>query len=59
MSLMDKAKGILNTDKGEEISDHILDKASELAKGALGEDKSAKIDEVRDSIDKKIGTDGV
>ncbi|MDO5098257.1 MAG: antitoxin [Corynebacterium sp.] len=59
MGFMDKAKDMLNTDKAEEVSDQILDKASEMAKGALGEDKAAKIDEVRDTIDKKIGTDGV
>ncbi|MGP5245907.1 antitoxin [Corynebacterium flavescens] len=55
MGIFDKAKEVLNSDKGEEISDKVLDKASELAKGTLGEKYSDKIDGARDSIDEKIG----
>lgn len=57
MGIFDKAKKALNSDKGEEISDKVLDKASQFAKGALGEQHSGKIDSARKTIDEKLGKD--
>lgn len=57
MSLFDKAKDLLSSDKVEELSDSALDKAADLAKDTLGEEHADKIDSVRDSIDEKLGTE--
>lgn len=58
MSMFDKAKEFLNTDKGEEISDQILDKAAEAAEAKLGADKSEQIRSAREQIDSRIGNEG-
>ncbi|MCS4489385.1 Rv0909 family putative TA system antitoxin [Corynebacterium sp. ES2794-CONJ1] len=55
MSLADKAKQLLNSDQGEKFSDAALDKAADLAKEKLGEDKAAKIDSLREKADRKLG----
>ena len=57
MGIFDKAKDALNSDKGEELSDKGLDKAAEAAKGKLGEDKADKVDQARDAIDGKLGSE--
>lgn len=58
MSLMDKAKGLLNSEKGEQVTDSLLDKASDAAKSKLGEDKAAQVDKAREALDNKIGQQG-
>lgn len=58
MGVFDKAKDALNTDKGEQVSDSVLDKGADLAKGKLGEDKADKIDSARDQLDDRIGNEG-
>ncbi|MDO5031626.1 antitoxin [Corynebacterium sp.] len=58
MGIMDKAKDALNSDKGEEATDKVLDKGAEAAKGKLGEDKADKIDAARDKADEALGKQG-
>lgn len=50
-----KATEFLNSDKAEEQTDQVLDKAADLAKNKLGEDKADQVDKVRNAIDDKIG----
>ncbi|MGP6174521.1 Rv0909 family putative TA system antitoxin [Corynebacterium sp. A21] len=52
MSIFDKAKEALNN---EQHSDAALDKAADLAKGKLGEDKADQINQVRDQADDRLG----
>lgn len=52
MGIFDKAKDALNN---EQITDSGLDKAEELAKGRLGEDKAEQITGVRDQLDERVG----
>lgn len=52
MGLMDKAKDMLND---EETKDKVLDKAEELGKDKLGEDKADQIKKAREMADKHIG----
>ncbi len=54
MGIMDKAKDFLNN---EEYTDKALDKAADVAKQKLGEDKADKIDKARDAADKKLGSE--
>ena len=58
MGLLDGAKDFLHSDQAEEKSDQVLDKAEELAKKALGNEKADQIASVRDAIDAKIGNEG-
>lgn len=53
--LKNKASEALNSDKGEEISDQGLDKASEFAKEKSGGKFDDKIDSARDAADGKLG----
>lgn len=53
----DKVGEALNSDKAESISDKILDGAADLAKKVLPDEHDAKIDEIRDNVDKNIGKD--
>ncbi|ADH91942.1 antitoxin [Arcanobacterium haemolyticum] len=64
MSIFDKAKEALNSnkdilksDKAEEISDMVLDKAEDAAKKVAGEKHSDKISQVRGTLDSKIGNE--
>ncbi|WKE49870.1 antitoxin [Corynebacterium tuberculostearicum] len=57
MGIFDKAKDALNSDKGEELTDKGLDKAADVAKGKLGEDKADQIDKARDAADDKLGNE--
>ncbi|MCT2338050.1 antitoxin [Corynebacterium sp. p3-SID1056] len=57
MGIIDKAKGAMNSDKGEQVTDQGLDKAADAAKGKLGEDKADKIDQARDAADRKLGNE--
>ncbi|MDO5030827.1 MAG: antitoxin [Corynebacterium sp.] len=52
MGLMDKAKDMLND---EETTDKVLDKAEQLGKDKLGEDKADQIKKARDMADERIG----
>ena len=52
MGIFDKAKETL---ANEENTDKVLDKAEELAKSKLGEDKADQISKVRSVIDDKLG----
>ena len=57
MGIFDKAKDALNSDKGEELTDKGLDKAADVAKGKLGDDKADQIDKARDAADGKLGNE--
>lgn len=52
MGLIDKAKEALSN---EENTDQILDKAEQLGKNKLGEDKADQIKKVRDMADERLG----
>lgn len=52
MGIFDKAKEALGN---EETTDKVLDKAEDLAKSKLGDDKADQISKVRKVIDDKIG----
>ncbi|OHR24451.1 hypothetical protein HMPREF2787_09345 [Corynebacterium sp. HMSC061H03] len=52
MGLMDKAKEALSN---EENTDKVLDKAEQLGKEKLGEDKADQIKKVRDMADERLG----
>ena len=54
MGLMDKAKEALSN---EENTDKVLDKAEQLGKDKLGEDKADQIDKARDAADGKLGNE--
>ena len=53
----DKVEEVLKSEEAESISDKILDGVSDAAKKVLGEEHHAKIDEVRDTIDKAVGSE--
>lgn len=55
--IINKAKDMLGTEQGEQISDTVLDKASDLANQVTGGKFEGQIGGVRDSIDGAIGTD--
>lgn len=57
MGILDKAKDFLKSDEVEEKTDAVLDKVEELAAEKLDADKAAKVSEIREAIDKKIGND--
>ena len=57
MSMMDKAKGALDSDKGEQISDKGLDKAGQVADQKSGGNHDAQVDKGRDLADGKIGNE--
>ena len=52
MGIFDKAKEALGN---EENTDKVLDKAEDLAKSKLSDDKADQISKVRKVIDDKIG----
>lgn len=53
----DKINEALNSEQAEDISDKVLDAVSEAAKKVTPDEHDAKVDEVRDNLDKKIGTE--
>ena len=55
MSMMDKAQGALDSDKGEQASDKALDKADQVADQKTGGGHDAQVDKGRDLADGKIG----
>lgn len=50
-----KAKDFLNSDKGEEISDQVLDGAAGLANKVTGNKFSDRVEGARDAADDHIG----
>ncbi|WP_128773602.1 Rv0909 family putative TA system antitoxin [Actinomyces oricola] len=56
-NLKKAATGALSSEKGEKISDQVLDKAGEAAKKATGGKFSSQVDAARDAADKAIGTE--
>ncbi|MCU4298865.1 antitoxin [Brevibacterium permense] len=55
--LTNKAKDALNSDKGEEISDQGLDKASDAANNVTGGKFEDQINQGRDGADDKFGNE--
>ena len=53
--LKKKAEGVVSSDKVEEVSDKVLDKASEAAKKVTGGKFDSQVDSARDAADKAIG----
>jgi len=53
----EKINAALNSEQAEDISDKVLDGVSEAAKKVTPDEHDAKIDDVRENIDKKIGTE--
>lgn len=53
----DKVGDALKSDKVEEISDKVLDGVAGATKKVAGEKHHDKIDDVRDNIDKAIGSE--
>lgn len=53
----DKINEALNSEQAEDISDKVLGAVSDAAKKVTPDEHDAKIDEVRDNLDKKIGTE--
>ena len=58
MGIFDKAKDALNSEKGEQISDSVLDKGADVAQDKLGEDKADQSKQGRDKLDDQIGNAG-
>lgn len=55
--LTNKAKDAMNSDKGEEITDQGLDKASDAANNVTGGKFEDQINKVRDGADDKLGNE--
>ncbi|PHP53181.1 antitoxin [Actinomyces ruminis] len=55
--LKKKAEGVVSSDKVEEVSDTVLDKAAEAAKKVTGGKFDSQVDSARDAADKAIGND--
>lgn len=55
--LKKKAEGVVSSDKVEETSDKVLDKAAEAAKKVTGGKFDSQVDSARDAADKAIGND--
>lgn len=55
--LTNKAKDAMSSDKGEELSDQGLDKATDFANDKTGGKFDDQINKGRDGVDGKIGND--
>lgn len=53
----DKIGETLNSDQAEEISDKVLDGVAGFAKKILPDEHGAKVDGIRDNIDKNVGNE--
>ncbi|MFT4229882.1 MAG: hypothetical protein QM602_06310 [Microbacterium sp.] len=53
----DKVVDALKSDEAEGITDKVLDGAADLAKKVAPDEFDAKVDEVRDGIDKSVGNE--
>lgn len=47
----------LKSDKAEDVSDKVLDAAAEFVKKVAPDSVDAKVDEVRDTVDRRIGNE--
>ena len=52
-----KAQDFLKSEKGEEISDKVIDGAAKAANKVTGDKHADKIQDARDAADKHIGRD--
>lgn len=57
MSIGDKAKAFLKSEDVEKHSDAALDRAASLANEKTGGKHANKVTQVRDTLDKKIGSE--
>lgn len=55
--LTNKAKDAMSSDKGEELSDQGLDKATDFANDKTGGKFDDQINKGRDGVDGKLGND--
>lgn len=55
--LANQAKGLLHSDKAEEISDNLLDSASAAADKVTGGKFADQIDGARDAADEHVGNE--
>lgn len=55
--LANQAKGLLNSDKAEEISDNLLDSASAAADKVTGGKFADQIDGARNAADEHVGNE--
>ncbi len=53
----DKVGDFLKSDQVEDISDKVLDGAADLAKKVTPDEHDAKVDDIRDNLDKAIGNE--
>jgi len=53
----DKINEALKSEQAEDISDKVLDAVADAAKKVTPDEHDAKVDAVRDNIDKAVGTD--
>lgn len=53
----DKVKDAMNSEQAEGISDKVLDGASDFVNKITGGKFADKVNDVRDNIDKQIGTE--
>ncbi|WP_125131029.1 Rv0909 family putative TA system antitoxin [Microbacterium sp. 10M-3C3] len=51
----DKIEDALKSEKAEEVSDRILDGAADAIKKVVPEGQRAKVDQVRENVDKHVG----
>lgn len=54
----DAIDGALRSEQAEQTSDAALNAAADFVKKLTPDEHDAKIDDVRDHLDKKIGTEG-
>lgn len=53
----DKLQDALQSAEAEGVSDTVLDKVTDFAKGVLPDDLDGKIDEIRDNLDGAVGNE--
>ncbi|GAB3284533.1 Rv0909 family putative TA system antitoxin [Microbacterium lacusdiani] len=53
----DKLQDALQSAEAEGVSDSVLDKVTDFAKGVLPDDLDAQIDQIRDNVDGAVGNE--
>lgn len=53
----DKINDVIHSDKAEGVSDSVLDAGAEFVKKLTPDEHDAKVDGVRDSVDKQVGSE--
>lgn len=53
----DKLAEAVKSEQAEDISDKVLDGAADLAKKVTPDEHDAKVDDIRDNLDKAIGNE--